>query len=255
MRRYDGLPTERARVFLSAGQFVGILQRARGGDERNQRARFQSFCGTKVLYSQGNSSPWRELRSELDACICALIWHMHCFPRASYKQLWRVAQWRVRKKILVLRAVAGPVAAAVHPAAAVAGAAAPLEVAAVEWAAAARAVVVVTKAAAVKVVAAADAQVVAAEARVVEGKAAGAVVDVPAAVVDKVVAEAAAAGREAVDLPVEVAAPPVAVEWEEAVPPAVAVVDALAVVGEAGEVVNLSHSCGAARDCAAPLFY
>jgi hypothetical protein len=137
--------------------------------------------------------------------------------------------------------VAGPVAAAVHPAAAVAGAAAPLEVAAVEWAAAAR-VVVVTKA-------------VAAAARVAEVKAAGVVVDVPAAVADKVVAEAAAVDREAVDLPVEVAAPQVAVEWEEAVPPAVAVVDALAVVEEAGEVVNLSHSCGAAQFRAAPLFY
>jgi hypothetical protein len=157
---------------------------------------------------------------------------------------------------LVLRAVAGPVAAAVHPAAAVAGAAAPLEVAAVEWAAAARVVVVVTKAVAAPArVVVVVTKVEAAAARVAEVKAAGAVVDVPAAVVDKVVAEAAAVDREAVDLPVEVAAPKVAVEWEEAVPPAVAVVDALAVVEEAGEIVNLSHSCGAAQFRAAPLFY
>jgi hypothetical protein len=168
------------------------------------------------------------------------------------QQLWRVAQWRVRKKILVLRAVAGPVAAAVHPAAAVAGAAAPLEVAAVEWGAVAKAAAAVTKAeeAAVKVV---EGVTKAEAAKVVEVKAAGAV-DVPAAVVDKVVAEAAAVVREAEDRAAAVARP-VAVEWEEAVPLAVAVVDALAVAEEAGEVVNLSHSGGAARNCAAPLFY
>jgi hypothetical protein len=40
-----------------------------------------------------------------------------------------------------------------------------------------------------------------------------------------------------------------------AAPLEVAAVDAPAVVEEAGEVVNLSQSCGAARIGAAPLFY
>src|SRR4051812_26450148 len=38
-------------------------------------------------YSHATSSSWRELRSGFGSCMCFLIWHMHCFPRACYKQL------------------------------------------------------------------------------------------------------------------------------------------------------------------------
>src|SRR5207244_4345063 len=62
-------------------------------------ARRKCFAGTK-------SYLWRELRSESDASMFQ-IWHMRCFCRcASNKQLRRVAEWLVRKRSLVRRAVA-----------------------------------------------------------------------------------------------------------------------------------------------------
>src|SRR5439155_235012 len=73
-------------------------------------ARRKCFAGTK-------SYLWRELRSESDASMFQ-IWHMRCFCRcASNKQLRRVAEWLVRKRSLVRRAVAD--LAVADPAAAV----------------------------------------------------------------------------------------------------------------------------------------
>src|SRR3982750_2682100 len=47
-----------------------------------------------------------------------LIWPMRCFFCCGDKQLWRVAEWLVRKRISVRKAVAGPGVVA-DPAAAV----------------------------------------------------------------------------------------------------------------------------------------
>ena len=170
---------------------------------------------------------------------------MHCFSRAWIKQLWRVAEWLVRKKGLVPRTRAAVV---VNPAAA-----APPEVVAVDKVAAdAHQAVVAEAARVVEDKVAVDAhQVVVGEAAKVVVVRAAVVVDVPLVVaVDKVVAEAAVAQV------VEGAAADFRAvadrEVEEAV---VDVLPAVAGAAGAAETVNSLSSSGASRVRGAPLFY
>ena len=171
---------------------------------------------------------------------------MHCFSRACNKQLWRVAEWLVRKRTLVRRAVVvRPAAAAVLPVAVV-DVVDPLEAVADQVAARAAVVVDVPQVVAVDRVAAAAHQVVVAEAaKVVVGRAV-AVVDVPLVVVDKVVAE------EAVAQVVVAAADLLAAADREV---EAAVVDVLPAVAGAAETANSLSSSGASRVSGAPFFY
>jgi hypothetical protein len=191
-------------------------------------------------------SQWRGLRSEFGACTF-LIWHMHCFSRAWNKQLWRVAEWLVRKRTLVRRAVVvRPAAAAVLPVAVV-DVVAPLEAVADQVAARAAVAVAASLVAVDKAVVVAGVLPVVAEAaaKAVVDKAAGAV-DVPAAVVDKVVVEEADAQVAGADPLV------VGEEWEEAVRLEAAVVVAQAV--EAAEAASPYLSTGR-RGFATPRFF
>ncbi len=191
---------------------------------------------------------------------------MHCLCRACDKQLWRVAEWLVRKRTLVPRIKAArvvEVAAVAVQAVEVAWAAVDLPAAKVV-AADAQVVVAVDKVAAVsqvaEVVAREAAEVVAQAAVVVdkvvaEWEAAEVVVAVPAvaeadrvAAVSQVVEVAVKVVEGEADAPVEVGADRVVVEWEAA-----AVVAVAPVVAGAAGIAKSSRPAG--RQLWAPRFF
>jgi hypothetical protein len=185
---------------------------------------------------------------------CALL-----FFAPGNNQLWRVAEWPVKKANSELKAVAVREAVAVLPAAAAAAVNPEVVVArVVVEAVASQAVVVVDK------------EAVSPVAAVVDKAAAGAVVSLVAAVVDKeaavraaVVVDARAAAdkvagdkvvAEAAGPEVEGAADPlVVVEWEAEARVVVAAVAVPPVVA-AAETAKAFDSGGASRICGAPLF-